>query len=78
MVVAATDPPFAVLLAELHGYTKSKLGYNIFTQLVSHFLRNVGLIDERVKACMFILQEKTLIQLEKTLNMSRIINWAKN
>lgn len=78
MVVAATDLPFAVLLTELHGCTKSKLGYNIFTQLLSQFLRNMGLIDECVKACVFILQEKTLIQLEKTLNMSRIINWAKN
>lgn len=61
MVFAATDLLVAVLWAELHGCTKRKLGCSIFTQLVSHIFKNVGLIDECVKACMFILQEKILI-----------------
>lgn len=55
-----------------------KVSWDIFTQLVSHFFKKTGLTDECVKASIFRLQEKILIQLEKTLNMSRIINWAKN
>lgn len=42
------------------------------------FLKKDGLVDECVKASIFRLQEKILIQLEKTVNVSRIINWAKS
>lgn len=70
MVFAATDPPLTVLWAELHGCTKGKL--------VPLFLKKDALVDECVKASIFRLQEKILIQLEKTVNVSRIINWAKN